>query len=123
MAARVGNITLDCNDVLKIAGFWSGVLGRPLDSHSDSGFASIGCDDPERVEPAWFFERVPESKVAKNRVHVDLVDTDPHAIEQLLLLGASFVAQHAIGTTGPRWTVLQDPEGNEFCVSAKSFTG
>ncbi len=54
-------------------------------------------------------------------MHLDLVDPDPSAVEQLVTLGASVVAEHQIGSH--RWTVMQDPEGNEFCVAAGSFTG
>ena len=77
MAARTGNIAFDCDDVLKLAAFWSAVLGRPLDKSSSEFFASIGGGDGERREPAWYFNKVPEPKQAKNRVHIDLVDPDP----------------------------------------------
>jgi catechol 2,3-dioxygenase-like lactoylglutathione lyase family enzyme len=121
MAARIGNITFDCDDVLKIAAFWSAVLGRPLDRGSSTLFASIGGTDAARPEPAWYFTKVPEPKRAKNRVHVDLVDPDPSAAGELTRLGATIVGEHRI--PGQRWTVMQDPEGNEFCIAAKSFTG
>ena len=123
MPARVGNITFDCDDALKVGDFWSQALGRPLDPQSGPLFASIGGDDPERTEPAWYFEKVPEPKTAKNRMHLDLVDPDPSALERLVALGASIVSEHQIGGGRHRWTVMQDPEGNEFCVAAKSFTG
>jgi hypothetical protein len=59
MAARVGNITFD---------FWSAVLGRPLDKGSSELFASLGGADAARQEPAWYFNRVPESKAGRQRV-------------------------------------------------------
>ena len=121
MAVRVGNIALDCDDVLTVARFWSAALDRPLDSTSGPAFASIGGGDADRVEPAWYFEKVPETKAAKNRMHVDLVDPAPSAVQRLVSLGASIVAEHTLGNHG--WTVMQDPEGNEFCVANKSFTG
>ena len=121
MAARVGNIAFDCDDVLKLAAFWSAVLGRPLDKGSSEFFASIGGADSERREPAWYFNKVSEPKQAKNRVHLDLVDPDPGAVDELVRLGATVIGGHRI--TGHRWTVLRDPEGNEFCLGAKSFTG
>lgn len=119
--ARLGNITFDCRDALCVATFWSAVLGRPLDDGGDAGFASIGVRDAERREPAWFFEQVPEGKAGKNRVHLDLVDPDPSAIEHLVALGATVVATHELGGHG--WTVLQDPEGNEFCLATASWAG
>ena len=121
MGVRVGNITFDCDDALRVATFWSAALDRPLDPGASSGYASIGGGDPARAEPAWYFEKVPEPKRAKNRLHLDLVDPDPGAFDRLVDLGASVVARHAIGSHG--WTVLQDPEGNEFCVAQRSFTG
>jgi hypothetical protein len=60
MAARIANITFDCDDVLKIAAFWSAVLARPLDKGSNESFATIGGTDGERREPAWYFNKVPE---------------------------------------------------------------
>jgi Glyoxalase-like domain len=121
MAARLGNITFDCGDVLKLATFWSAVLGRPLDDGSSEFFASIGGTDAERIEPAWYFNKVPEPKQAKNRVHLDLVNPDPARIDELTRLGATVVGQHQVAGQG--WTIMQDPEGNEFCIAAKSFTG
>jgi glyoxalase superfamily protein len=123
MTARVGNITIDCADALVVGEFWSLALGRPLDRGGSSAWCAIGSSDAERAEPAWFFERVPEAKSAKNRMHVDLIDPDPKAVERLVGFGATVVADHQIGEGGHRWTVLRDPEGNEFCVSAQSYSG
>jgi len=123
MKARIGNISLDCDDVMKVANFWSAVIDRPLDTGAGDGFASIGGADPDRREPAWYFEKVPEPKQAKNRMHLDLVEPDPSAVEDLVRLGATVVARHEIRRAGHRWTVMQDPEGNEFCISARSYTG
>jgi hypothetical protein len=123
MAARIGNITFDCDDVLKMAVFWSAVLGRPLDKGSSELFASIGGADGARQEPAWYFNKVPEPKRAKNRVHLDLVNPDPSAIDELVRLGATVAGDHEVPGGSHRWAVMQDPEGNEFCIAAKSFTG
>ena len=123
MAARIGNVAVDCDDVLKVAAFWSAVLGRPLDEGSSEVFASIGGADAARQEPAWYFAKVPEPKRAKNRLHLDLVNPDPSAVDELVRLGATVVSGHELGEGRHRWTVMQDPEGNEFCIAAKSFTG
>jgi predicted enzyme related to lactoylglutathione lyase len=123
MTARIGNVAFDCDDVLKVAAFWSAVLGRPLDRGSSKVFASIGGADAERREPAWYFSKVPEAKQAKNRVHLDLVIPGPTAVDELVAHGAKVVGTHQLGDGSHRWTVLQDPEGNEFCIAAKSFTG
>ena len=120
---KVGNITFDCADVLLVARFWSAVLERPLDERSNEYFASIGGTDPERAEPAWYFTSVPEAKQAKNRVHVDLTSADPDAVPRLVALGATIVGTHEVPGGSHQWTVMQDPEGNEFCVAAKAFIG
>jgi predicted enzyme related to lactoylglutathione lyase len=122
VAFRVGNLTFDCDNAAKVAAFWSAVLGRPVDEGSSEFFASIGRADGERHEPAWFFEKVPEPKQAKNRLHLDLVNPAATALDELVRLGATIVGEHSLGES-QSWTVLQDPEGNEFCVAAKSFTG
>jgi hypothetical protein len=120
---KVANITFDCRDVLRVARFWSAVLDRPLDERSSEQFASIGGTDPERAQPAWYFARVAEAKEAKNRVHLDLTSPDPDAVERLVALGATVVGEHEVPGGSHPWTVMRDPEGNEFCVAAKSFTG
>jgi hypothetical protein len=106
-----------------MAGFWSAALGRPIDKGSNELFASIGGADGERQEPAWYFNKVPEPKRAKNRVHLDLVNPDPSAVDELVGLGATVVGEHKLPRGSHRWTVMHDPEGNEFCIAAKSFTG
>jgi hypothetical protein len=121
VSLRVGNITFDCEDALLVGTFWAQALGQPLDPGGTSGWCSIGRSDSNRSKPAWFFEKVPESKTSKNRVHLDLVDPDPSTVERLATLGASIVAEHAIGDQ--HWTVMRDPEGNEFCISPTSYVG
>jgi hypothetical protein len=75
---------------------------------------------PSRFQPRILFQAVPESKTVKNRLHWDLrepgADDDRRAVElqRLLDLGAT---KRGEGRQGPwTWTVLQDPEGNEFCL-------
>ena len=123
MGIRVGNITVDCVDVMRVAQFWSAALERPLDDGAGEWFASIGGKDAARAEPAWYFSKVPEAKTAKNRMHVDVFDESPDAVERLVALGATVVEHHELAWANHGWTVLQDPEGNEFCVGAKPFTG
>ena len=67
MALRIGNFAFDCDDVLKVAQFWSAAIDRPLDPGSGPEFASIGGTDAERNDPAWYFEKVPERKTAKTK--------------------------------------------------------
>jgi hypothetical protein len=123
MTVRIGNIAFDCDDVLKVATFWSAVLECPLDEGCSNFLASIGGSDRERREPAWYFNKVPEPKQAKNRVHLNLVDPDPSAVDKLVRLGATVIGEYDVPGRSHGWTVMQDPEGNEFCIAAKSFTG
>jgi Glyoxalase-like domain len=82
---------------------------------------TIAFDYDDVLKLAAFFNKVPEPRQAKNRVHIDLVDPDPDVVDKLGRIGATVIGKHQI--RGHRWTVLQDPEGNEFCIAAKSFTG
>jgi predicted enzyme related to lactoylglutathione lyase len=66
--------------------------------------------------PRLFFQKVPEGKVVKNRLHLALSASDGKAeIDRLLSLGAKIIAE--INEDGRVWTNMEDPEGNEFCVS------
>ena len=121
MSAQLGNITFDCVDALVLGTFWSHVLGIALDDGGSAGYCSIGRGDVNRTKPAWFFEKVPESKTSKNRVHLDLIDSDEGAVQRIVMLGATIVAEHAVEGGDHQWTVLRDPEGNEFCVSSTTL--
>jgi len=117
MGLRIETVTIDAEDPDVIAAFWSAALGwghrtdedgdiwlEPEDDHPDAG----------TVRPLLIV-RVPEGKVGKNRLHLDLVpDDQEREVERLEALGAS---RPDIGQTGNEsWVVLADPEGNEFCV-------
>jgi predicted enzyme related to lactoylglutathione lyase len=124
MSVRLAAVTIDCDDALTVARFWSAALDRPLDANASSEFASIGMPDHRDTtgwsiagdNPTWLFAKVPEPKTAKNRMHVDLAAPDHEAeVGRLVELGATRVAD--MDEWGYRWTVLQDPEGNEFCVA------
>jgi hypothetical protein len=66
------------------------------------------------VAPDILFVKVPDHKVSKNRLHLDLRPADQQAeVDRLLALGAT---PADIGQGDTRWVVLADPEGNEFCV-------
>ncbi len=112
MSARLANITFDCSDPVGTAQFWSAVLDRPVEPDASESFAQLGG------EPAWYFIKVPEPKMAKSRVHVDLVAVDREAeVARLVELGATVLSDK--DEWGHRWSVLHDPEGHEFCVAAE----
>jgi Glyoxalase-like domain len=76
------------------------------------GWAPVEGDN----DPTWMFSKVPEPKTAKNRMHLDLMSPDPEAeVVHLIELGATRVAD--MNEYGYEWTVMADPEGNEFCVA------
>ncbi len=119
MTVTLAAITIDCDDAHAVARFWSAALDRPLaDEPAPSReFALIGrADHGADAAPSWMFARVPEGKTAKNRMHVDLVAEDRSAaIDRLVALGATRGPDK--DEWGMQWTVMSDPEGNEFCVA------
>ena len=123
MTIQLACLVFDCSDALVVGQFWSQALGRPLDPDAASEFASIGFSARRDVrgwrpverqeDPTWIFARVPEPRTAKNRVHPDLIASDVESeIARLVQLGASRV--HDRDEYGYRWTLMADPEGNEF---------
>ena len=125
MTIVIAAVAFDCRDALVVGRFWSAAIGRPLDLEASSEFASIGFSGrrdrsgwrpAERAtDPTWLFARVPESKTVKNRIHLDVIATDLDAeIARLVQLGASRVADRE--EYGYAWTLMADPEGNEFDV-------
>ena len=119
MTVTLAAITVDCDDAHALARFWSTALDRPLaDEPAPSReFALIGRGDHGAgLTPSWMFTRVPEGKTAKNRMHVDLVAGDrPAEVDRLVGMGATHIADK--DEWGMQWTVMRDPEGNEFCVA------
>jgi Glyoxalase-like domain len=110
MASVIKSVSFDAVDALALAAFWAAALGSDVDEDSS--------DDKAFVEaagwggPSIWFTRVPEARAAKNRMHFDLrapgsVSAEVSRLEDL---GASVLERHE------RHTVMQDPEGNEFCV-------
>ena len=133
-------VTFDCADPHAQARFWGQVFGTVVEDHSAfvdqlvadgrmpaadrividgrAAFRDVAaCSDPAGAEPRLFFQRVPEGKVAKNRVHLDVqVDAGRKTaeVERLVALGAELIETH--DDRGPLTFVLRDPEGNEFCL-------
>ncbi|MCF4119551.1 VOC family protein [Antribacter sp. KLBMP9083] len=126
--ATLKDVVFDCRHPASLARFWATALDgydvAPYDDEELARLRTMGVDDPEDdpsvlVEapdggvPRLFFNRVPEPKTVKNRLHLDLRATDREAeVARLIRAGASEVGRHE------SWVVLADPEGNEFCVFA-----
>jgi predicted enzyme related to lactoylglutathione lyase len=114
MPVRLHHIVIDAHDLPGLARFWTQALGWKVLSESEREIV-IGTD--ENAPVGMCFMPVTDPKAVKNRVHLDLtcsVQDRDQEIERLLALGAR---RAGIGQTGAEsWTVLADPEGNEFCV-------
>jgi predicted enzyme related to lactoylglutathione lyase len=127
-------VTFDCAEPGRLATFWASALGyvvQPPPEGYDSWpafLAELGVPesewdsrsavvDPDERGPRVFFQRVPEGKTVKNRVHLDVnvggdrVDAE---VARLAAEGASVVER--VDQGHERWAVMADPEGNEFCV-------
>jgi predicted enzyme related to lactoylglutathione lyase len=113
MPAFIKYVTFDCADPRRLATFWSEVTGYVPVTVGDD-FAALAAPD-ERGLRGMLFWQVPEPKSAKSRMHVDLASKSPEAeIDRLERLGARTVESRQ--GNGASWTVMLDPEGNEFCV-------
>jgi hypothetical protein len=119
MTVTVTRITIDSEDPFALARFWgeaTGYLEDPdVPNAPDGDEAYLASPNGPHV---LLFQRVPEGKSGKNRVHLDVAPTDrtrDAELERLLGLGAS-VLQDRREEDGTGWVVLADPEGNEFCL-------
>jgi len=135
-------VTFDAGDPGALAAFWAQVLGYMADPPPE-GFASwedwareqgipeerwndqSAIVDPDGAGPRVFFQKVPEGKTAKNRVHLDVraapgLDADARwerlrgDAERLIAAGATKLYERE--ERGAFWITMQDPEGNEFCL-------
>jgi predicted enzyme related to lactoylglutathione lyase len=115
MTSRFTEVCVDCRDPHLLAGFWQQVLDWQITETDENG-VWVQLESPEGSGPSLSFVEVPEEKVAKNRLHIDVSprDRDQDAeVERIIALGARRID---IGQGDQTWVVLADPEGNEFCV-------
>ena len=108
----VAALTIDCADPAALAEFWAKVLGRPVSPGESADNVAVDATDPASGPPL-FFQKVPEPKTVKNRLHLDLL-TDHHEQEAERLIGLGARPLNEIKVAGARWTTFADPEGNEF---------
>jgi predicted enzyme related to lactoylglutathione lyase len=107
-------LVLDCSDPEKLADFWSAALGYTVLGGAGSYFLLVSGDGNK---PKLLLQRVPEAKTAKNRMHLDIVTPDiRQEAVRLKALGARSVSSEAMSEHGSTWILMEDPEGNEFCV-------
>jgi catechol 2,3-dioxygenase-like lactoylglutathione lyase family enzyme len=111
MIGRIDEVVFDCTEPAVLARFWAGVLGGQPVVRDDSWHF---VDVPGFTRMA--FQRVPEGKSGKNRLHLDVdVPSIDVAVEQAVGLGATAVGDRHTTAAGS-FQVLLDPEGNEWCL-------
>ena len=112
-------IGIDCEDPAALAPFWIAALGYVRGTGTGDPYLDLLPPDGEG--PVVFLQRVPEPKLGKNRVHIDLYTRAPELLmERLLGLGASAEGE-PVGPPEHWWyQVMRDPAGNEFCVCRES---
>ncbi|GAA0230971.1 VOC family protein [Saccharothrix mutabilis subsp. mutabilis] len=112
MSFTIASITIDTADPRKLADFWTKALNTEV-AH-DWGEYLILAPSSEGG-PQLGLQRVDDAVPGKNRIHFDAVVEDRVAeVARLISLGATEVAEHTV--PGLTWTVLADPDGNQFCV-------
>lgn len=124
---QLADIVFDCRHPASLARFWAFALDgyevAPYDNAEIARLSKLGIDDPEDDPsvlllpasggPRLWFQRVPESKTTKNRVHLDVRAMNRHdEAARLESAGAAVLEDRP----DDRLTVMRDPEGNEFCV-------
>lgn len=118
MYSAIFNVTIDCRDAGVVSAFWSAATGYSLEEVRTPGNDYWVASPPGGGWPRMVFVTVPERKVVKNRVHLDLMPVErdqDEEVNRLLGLGATVVDDRRMLTPGS-WVVLADLEGNEFCV-------
>jgi len=104
-------IVLDVNDLESCAGFWSAVLGKEISFKVDK-YCRIGAGNDR---PSLLLQKVSEQHEHKNRAHIDLGVTDlESAVLRVVDRGGTKLDE--ISEYGIRWTVMANPDGNEFCL-------
>jgi catechol 2,3-dioxygenase-like lactoylglutathione lyase family enzyme len=122
MTSRISHTSVDAIDAYAQSVFWSQVLGftEDPDDPNEPGHAECLIMSPDRTQLLLFIT-VPDAKLVKNRVHLDLRPVDRTREEEaarVLALGATQLADHR-QPDGRGWITLADPEGNEFCILSR----
>jgi hypothetical protein len=125
--ARIRDVVFDCDHPAALAQFWASALEdyevAAYDEPELTRLKDMGIDDPaddptvlvesDKGGPRLWFQKVPESKAVKNRVHLDLTCDDVDSeLDRLRALGATVQPDQP----NDNLIVLRDPEGNEFCL-------
>ena len=103
-------INIDCADLERMAAFYTAALGYEVHGTAGKQYVSLTGDGPKVV-----FQKVPENKTVKNRVHLDLIVDDIEA-EAVRWVGLGATRGERFDEWGVAWIVMRDPEGNEVCL-------
>jgi predicted enzyme related to lactoylglutathione lyase len=112
VASTLDTVTVDCADPRRLADFWAASLEWVVEDADDAG----AFVRPPEGGHGLYFQKVPERKTVKNRVHLDLRPPDSMAAEVERSIGLGATVQRRVDVEGSFWTVMLDPEGNEFCI-------
>ena len=116
---RIQCITIDAHDLKKVASFWAAALDWKITFEDENEISLELLDESPEVGriPDILFIKVPDDKVVKNRLHLDLRPQDQSIeVARLESLGAKKIEIGQSDYDGTTWVVMADPEGNEFCV-------
>jgi catechol 2,3-dioxygenase-like lactoylglutathione lyase family enzyme len=110
---RIGSVVVDCNDFAGMLAFWQEALGYVAREPAEDGWVVLR--DPAGANVNLSLQQVPEPRSGKNRLHLDLY-TDDQAAEVERLLGIGATRHPRDPEPDDDFVVLEDPEGNLFCV-------
>ena len=117
---RLQCLTVDAHNPKALAEFWAEVLGWSIGEDGDDigWWIERELGDPKKTGfPDILFLKVPDSKIVKNRLHLDLRPDDQVAeVARLEKLGAKKIEIGQSADLDTTWVVMADPEGNEFCI-------
>ena len=121
MTSWISHVAVDCANAYELSEWWKPVLGYVdlPDDPNEPGHAECVIKHPDDERVRLIFIEVPEGKTVKNRLHLDIRprdgETRDQEVERVLALGAR-QADDRRNPDGTGWVVLQDPQGNEFCI-------
>jgi len=114
---KIGWIQTDCHDPERLAAFWGAVLGVEVEDRIGNPPQYVNLAPATPDGPRVCFQRVPEGKVTKNRVHLDVAVQDiDAAAARITELGGMRLPHDDYHQDGYSWRIMADPEGNEFCL-------
>ena len=108
-------VTLDSTDPEPLARWWAERFGASITGTNDGWFVTVAGGT---LPVTLGFQSVPEVTPGKNRLHFDLDAVDRQAaVAEFLTAGATLVTEHTVPDGSFAWTVLEDPQGNQFCIA------